>query len=170
MPVIDYLRLFEGWIKSPRTMFIFGAASGLPLFLPTCWLEAIHVAEGIERYRLWFWLIFLISVMGLIYEAGIRIRQHCRIKYRLRHLAADEQEFLSHYVHENSSSRIVLGSQASPGASLTTDGILFLTPTIGKAALEQTMVYYTIRPWVLRYVRKHPKHLGNWANPPQNSN
>lgn len=162
--MIEYLKLFAEWINSPKTLSVFGAAAAFPLFLPACWLQALHLSDAIDRYRPLFWLIFLVCVIGLLFDGGKSIVNRERFKYRLRHLSRDEQEFLSHFVHEQVSTRAVLPYEARGASALVADGILFLAPTIGQPALEDGVIWYTIKPWwILRYLQKHSLFLGGFA-------
>jgi Super-infection exclusion protein B len=162
--VIEYLKLFAVWINSAKTMFVFGAVAGTALFLPACWLETLHLSAAIEHYRPFLWLVFSVCLMGLVFDGSKAIGARQKTKSRLRHLARDEQEFLSHFVHNHVSTMQVLVFEAGPATSLTTDGILFLSPTIGDVALDKAVLYFMIKPWILRYLSKHAtKCLGRFA-------
>ena len=140
-------------------MSVFGAVAAFPLFLPACWLEALHLSSAVDRYRPFLWLVFLVCVVGLIFDGVKTIVIREKHKYRLRHLARDEQELLSHFVLNQVSTQTVLAFQAGAASSLARDEIVFLGPI----SAEEGVFYYTIKPWILRYLQKHTKYLGGFS-------
>lgn len=141
-------------------MFIVGAVAAIPLLLPACWLEAIHVYSAVDRFRSWLWLFVLISAVGLLFDAGKALFLWQKIKYRLHHLARDEQNVLAVFVL-NLTSAQVFGAYQPAASSLADAGILYVTTETGRITLDTGHIYYTIKPWILRYLSKKRQLLGD---------
>jgi hypothetical protein len=165
-PVLEYLKLFGEWIKSVRTMFVAGAVAALAVFAPERRLEAIHIYPAVERFRPLLWLVLAISAAGLLFEIGKLLLSGLstifiwlRIRRRLHNLAADERAVLVIYVGEQKSTWAWGISHYGP-TSLAEAGILHLAPTIGTLHADTGLYYYTIKPWVLRYLTKNKELIG----------
>ncbi len=162
-PALEYLKLFGEWIKSVRTMFVAGAVTALAVLAPPRWLEAIHIYPAVDRFRPLFWLVFAISATGLLYEVGKailgaaeRIFTWLKIRRRLHNLAADEQKILALYVREQISTW-AWGVSDLGIPALVDAGVLYLATTIGSVHADGGVRYYTIKPWILKYVTKNKK-------------
>jgi hypothetical protein len=164
--VLPYLKLFAEWIKSPRTLSIFGAVAALALFLPACWLATVHVYSGIDHYRAFLWLVFSLCVVGLVFDAGNAIFVRCKLKKRLHYLARDEQEVLADFVLNDVSSSRFAPTQAGATSSLAAAGILHVYSAKEPMNVDARFVYYTIEPWILRYLHKHMDCLGGFSSRP----
>jgi hypothetical protein len=161
--VLPYLKLFGEWIKSPRTLSIFGAVAALALFLPACWLETVHVYSAIDHYRAFLWLVFSLCVVGLVFDGGNAIFIRCKIKKRLHNLVRDEQEVLADFVHNDVSSTRFAAYQAGVTSGLVEAGILHVPTTTDPTNVSAGFVYFVIEPWILRYLRKHMNCLGGFS-------
>ena len=160
-PALEYLKLFGEWIKSVRTMFVAGAVSALAVFAPERRLEAIHIFPAVDRFRPLLWLVLAISAVGLLYEvgnvildAGKRIFIWFTVRRRLRNLTVDERKILALYVRDQVSTW-TWGVSDLGIPSLVDAGILYLATTIGDVHSDMGVRYYTIRPWILKYVTKN---------------
>ena len=164
--VLPYLKLFGEWIKSPRTLSIFGAVAALALFLPACWLETVHVYSAIDHYRAFLWLVFSLCIVGLVFDGGTAIFVRCKIKKRLHNLARDEQQVLADFVLNDVSSTRFAAHQAGATSSLVAAGILHVYSTTDPMNVDAGFIYYTIELWILRYLRKHMNCLGGFSTRP----
>jgi hypothetical protein len=163
--VIEYLKLFGEWIKSVRTMFVAGAVAALALFAPDKWLEAIHIYPAIDRFRPFLWLLLAISATGLLYEVGKvlldvwgQVFTWLKVRRRLHSLTADERKVLALYVRDQVSTW-AWGVSDLGIPSLVDSGILYMATTIGDVHADMGVRYYTIRPWILKYVTRKKKLL-----------
>jgi hypothetical protein len=140
-------------------MWIFATVSALALFLPTGWLNHIHVDSAIDRYRPGIWLVFSICVIGLLtyplYAIDDKRKEvflNRKIKRRLQMLAEDEKDVLALFLKNKVSSCGFIAYQ--PGASSLVDaGIIYPSSTIGARGPR---LYYTIHSWIYHYLMKHP--------------
>jgi len=74
----------------------------------------------------------------------------------LHSLTADERKILALYVRDQISTW-AWGVSDLGIPSLVDARILYLATTIGDVHADSGIRYYTIKPWILKYVTKHKK-------------
>jgi hypothetical protein len=153
--VLEYLKLFEEWIKSVRTMSITGTVAALALFLPKCWLEAIHLYPTIDRFRPLLWLAFSVCVVGIAYDSGNILVIREKTKKRLRNLAKDEKSIMSRFVQRDGITHDFPESNVPMTNMLVRDKILFSgsPPMTGR-----NLYHFSTEPWILEYLKEN-RHL-----------
>jgi hypothetical protein len=78
---------------------------------------------------------------------------------RIHRLAGDEETTLREFVAQNAMTVSFLPGTAGPG-SLIQAGIIGIEANIGELAREKGAFWYTIKPWIFRYLKKHKNLIG----------
>lgn len=145
--ISNHVRLID-WLQSRvKTTFIAFVFFGVSVF--TCWASQHFGCSGLGWYLcVPFWLGFILcgSILLVLLLDFYRIRW-----WRLRSLAGDEREVLREFVEKDKTTAHWNALDDAP-KSLSSEGILSAVrvPSEGYA-------YYTLRPWILRYLKRHPR-------------
>ena len=158
--ILAWFKALIEWFKSPwKTLIVLALLCGLALFLPSCWLARIGLAEWADGHRVLEWGIFGFCVLMLAVTGIESSGKRWRMKHRLRHLATDEQELMREFVGRNVSTHHFVTYQAAV-SSLEADGILSVARPATTITEDSGIFYYRIPSWMLRYLRKHRKYVG----------
>jgi len=164
----DYFNKALEWFQktSPHTMLTILIVTGLALFLPNCWLQWAHLEAFRNEHLAWIWIAFALSGVSFVTLPFFgpnaiqkRIFARAQAKRRLRNLASDEQDVLRDFVHENVSAHQFVTTQTAV-SSLEADGILTVAQPSTAITQRMGVFYYRIKPWMLRYLKKHPQFVG----------
>ena len=158
--ILTWFRALIEWFKSPwKVLIVLAVMCGLLLFLPSCWLSMIGLEEWAEGHRVLEWGIFGFCVLMLAVNGLEAVGKRLRMKSRLKNLAADEQELLRPFVGGNLSTHHCVTYQAAM-SSLEASGILTVAQPSTDITKDGGIFYFRIQPWMLRYLRQHPEHVG----------
>jgi hypothetical protein len=150
---ISLLRLLQGWLTSPETMWTF--LIGLALLLVSIFeIQHKSVADLLDK-NLSICMVTVVCVAGLIVHYAYKTGSVIKRRYRLRHLAEDEKKILAKFVQAKQSTVPVFFNELG-AESLLDDGILKVTSEIGRVHQDVGCTYYTIKHSVLRTLIKNP--------------
>jgi hypothetical protein len=102
-------------------------------------------------------LAAIISGLLIVYSGIYSGIARLFMRNRIHRLAGDEKSTLARFLQKDSMTVAFLGSEPGPG-SLIQAGIVYIEPNIGELARKDGAFWYTVKPWVFHYIKKH-KHL-----------
>jgi hypothetical protein len=146
--ISNHVRLIDWLQERLKTTIITFVFCGVTLF--ACWFLQYQDILSLSKYLcVPFGLGFILSGSILVVLLG----DYCRLRWwRLHHLAADERDVLRVYLENNVTTHPWVVADAKP-KSLAMEGILIPAPHTQN--VSKGFMFYTIRPWILRYMRKH---------------
>ena len=158
-------KILDRFKPSPHTVAVVFVVSTAILFTPSNWLVLAHVIEFRSHYFTIFALVFFTSGVWLLLYPFLasdawlhRTIAKSAMKDRLKKLATDEKTMLRVFAEQNMSTAQFPGIHAAPAGSLSASKIIFSAPPLDRWA-DQGLYYFRIEPWILEYLKKHPRLL-----------
>ena len=141
-------------------MLTFSLLSAIAIFIPYDWQVSMGIANWIAKNLVWEWILFLFGAVWFAISAIQEGWKQFSILQILWNLPNDYKEVLGFYAKNNVRAHPWIFSQPAPRA-LESEGLLLSLPERKLSPLNQAkaegILYYRIRPWVFRYLRKRPE-------------
>ena len=153
------------WIKlPPRYLFALLLVTGILVFSPRAFLEALGLYGIVDSYRAWIGFAFLIFFAVLIAHfvswlgkiARSWVVEYYSIRHgrkRLHDLTDDEKKLLAEYLGYNTRSRF-LDFQSGVVNGLVKENVLWRAASSGNLLRG---IAYNIQPWAWEYLKQHPE-------------
>lgn len=153
--------------KVPLWLWAAGTiASGVVLFAPLAWVEALGMSQGRAQYRIWFGGVFMVGGTSLVLHAGRavydRMFDYLKRKRRARdlllaleRLTPEEKEILARYVKGDTKTQYL---NCTDGVTLSLEHaeIIYRASSLSR---EGFVFAYNIQPWAWNQLKLRPELL-----------
>ena len=132
--------------------------TGIIVFLPFSWVNALGIADIVVRYQSWFKLGFVASsVLCIVHAVALALSKtpslykRWAIKRKLHHLSSSERQVLKTFIEQDTKTQMFKVTDGIVGG-LERAGMLYRASDWMKGS----RIAFNMSDWVWDYLKKHP--------------
>jgi hypothetical protein len=157
-PFESYVNAFFHWFKGRyQAMIALLVLSASALFAPRSLTDAIQIGDQLRQHRFLEVGCFAFSAIYLLIGMGDRLIRRVGAWRHLQSLADDERRVFQSFITGDRRTRGFIENAFTATAMAKMD-LLEVCESIPKNVNDRRGVsYFTIKPWVFRYLKKRPQ-------------